>query len=125
MSHRQCILVVEDDSHIQDSMAHALSDEDYEVVTASNGQEGIEALHRIGKPCLVLLDLVMPVLDGWGFLEKLDRDDVPIVVLSAHIVDWKTMRIASLLRKPAGFLRKPFELEKLLEIVKIYCPCGS
>ncbi len=111
------IVLVEDDDGIRETMAALLEDEGYRVVPAANGEEGLAALRGTGDPCLVLLDLWMPVMNGWQMLEAM-RDDpalckVPVVVISA----------AGDLPPPKGaaaFLRKPIRLETLLENVNQY-----
>ena len=68
------ILVVDDDTDLQNALREALSEAGFEVETASKGQEGLQKALDI-KPNLILLDLVMPVMDGWEFLENLHKDD--------------------------------------------------
>jgi CheY-like chemotaxis protein len=111
------IVLVEDDDGIRETMAALLEDEGYKVMQAANGEEGLKALRTTADPCLVLLDLWMPVMNGWQMLAVL-RDDgelarVPVVVISA----------AGDLPPPAGaaaFLRKPIRLETLLESVETH-----
>lgn len=78
------ILVVDDTSAIRDLIADALMDEGYPVERAANGAEALAVVERT-RPCLILLDLHMPVLDGWGFARALAGRSlrVPIVVLTA------------------------------------------
>jgi CheY-like chemotaxis protein len=109
------IVLVEDDEGIRETMAALLEDEGYRVVQASNGEEGLARIRETADPCLVLLDLWMPVMNGWQMLEALRRDaalrHVPVVVISA----------AGDLPPPEGataFLRKPIRLETLLESVE-------
>jgi CheY-like chemotaxis protein len=109
------IVLVEDDEGIRETMGALLSDEGFHVVEAANGEEGLAALRATHDPCLVLLDLWMPVMNGWQMLEAM-RDDpalqrVPVLVISA----------AGDLTPPAGasaFLRKPIRLETLLAHVE-------
>lgn len=107
-------MLVEDDDGIRETMAALLEDEGYRVVPAANGEEGLAALRAAADPCLVLLDLWMPVMNGWQMLEAMRDDEalahVPVVVISA----------AGDLTPPKGaaaFLRKPIRLETLLESV--------
>jgi two-component system chemotaxis response regulator CheY len=108
------ILVVDDDEMIRDLVADALSDEGYAVVTA---QDGAEALGRIEEqmPALVLLDMRMPVLDGWGFA-RLARERglrLRIVVMTAaENADRWCQEIGG-----DGCLPKPFDLDVLFETV--------
>ena len=68
------ILVIDDDSELRAVLQEALTDASFEVETADNGQVGLEKALLI-KPNLILLDLVMPVMDGWEFLERLHQDE--------------------------------------------------
>jgi CheY-like chemotaxis protein len=76
--------VVDDDPAIRDLVADALQDEGYVVTTAANGAEAVEAIEQ-RRPSLVLLDMRMPVLDGWGFAQAMRERGVrlPIVVMTA------------------------------------------
>jgi CheY-like chemotaxis protein len=113
------VLIVEDDADIRDTFRAILEDRGYCVATAGNGRE---ALDRIAaeRPCLVLLDLMMPVMSGPEFLDVVKQDprlaSIPIVVVSAYgeMLDDSA---------PAeGFLRKPVGLEMLLQWVARFCP---
>ena len=79
-------LVVEDDHLIREAIAEALDEEGFEVVEAANGKEALDKLHA-ERASLVLLDLMMPVMDGWQFREAQLHDPelshIPVVVLSA------------------------------------------
>src|SRR5262249_21242039 len=92
-------------------------DEGYAVLEAANGLEGIERLQEAGSPSLVLLDLWMPVMDGWQMLETLRKDPklnkIPVIVISA----------AGGTSQPEGavaFLKKPVRLEQLLTAVQAH-----
>ncbi|HEX8702621.1 MAG TPA: response regulator [Myxococcaceae bacterium] len=106
------LLVVDDELSILEALQDILSLEGYEVVTAYNGVEG---LRRIGeqRPDLVLLDLMMPVMDGREMLRRVRENpalrDLPVVVMSAG-------RIADAERRAASAtLAKPFDLDHLLQ----------
>ena len=114
------ILVIEDDDAIRETLQEALAMEGYEVLLAANGREALDIIHDGARPGLALLDLMMPVMDGWHFLEELDVH-VPIVVVSAYVHGAKTMTAAALLRRPVGFMTKPINLDTLLEVVRTYC----
>ncbi|MFN2484068.1 MAG: response regulator [Candidatus Limnocylindria bacterium] len=109
------VLVVDDDPMIRSSISDILHLQGYPVATASNGAEAL-ALVEQSIPSLVLLDMRMPVLDGWGFAGALSqrRIEVPIVVVTAaqDAEDWAREVAAE------GFLAKPFELTDLLEVVE-------
>src|SRR5437868_10548242 len=106
------ILVVDDDPDILQTLALCLSTEGYRVLMASNGREALDVLDR-EKPAIILLDLMMPVMDGWQFVHELDargRRDVPLLILSA---DRAVQGHAQKLRA-SGHLAKPFDLDELL-----------
>jgi CheY-like chemotaxis protein len=118
------ILLVEDDAGIRETLKDVLEDQGYEVVTADNGQAGLERLREIGKPSLILLDLMMPVMNGEEFLsavrENQDLASIPVVAVSA----WpkEAMRLRGGTR---AFIEKPISLKRLLAIVEGLCTVGS
>jgi CheY-like chemotaxis protein len=111
------VLVVDDDPDILEALSEILEAEGFAVRRARNGQEALERLEE-GTPSLILLDLMMPVMDGWEFAQKLrqrpEAKGVPLVVLSAdRNVEAKSKEIGSV-----GHLAKPFELDDLLRMVR-------
>jgi CheY-like chemotaxis protein len=114
------VLVVEDDPDIAQSLSDVLASEGYSVVTAANGLEGLEALRARGEPCLILLDLMMPVMSGGEFLSVLRKDErfstVPVVVVSA----WPN-EAARVTAQTQGFVKKPVALDSLLESAYRFC----
>jgi two-component system chemotaxis response regulator CheY len=108
------VLVVDDDDAILEVVAVILQEVGYAVKTAQNGADALAMVEQ-AVPALVLLDMRMPVLDGWGFAAALAEREirVPIVVMSAaqHASSWAA-EIAA-----AGCLAKPFELSELLTVV--------
>jgi CheY-like chemotaxis protein len=111
------ILVIEDDADIRESLQQVLELEGYSVRTASNGREGLEALHADGRPALILLDLMMPVMNGWEFLEAQrgagELSSVPVVIVSAaHDLTRATSAVAT--------IKKPVDLDVLLEVIARY-----
>jgi CheY-like chemotaxis protein len=112
-------MVVEDDFAIRETLRELLEDEGYHVMWASNGQEALARL-RDHAPRLILLDLMMPVMDGWEFRIAQQRDPslahIPVVIISAdHGLEQKVSALAV-----DGWLAKPFELATLLETVNRY-----
>jgi CheY-like chemotaxis protein len=109
------VLVVEDERDIREIVAEALTDEGYQVIGACDGAEALDKL-RACHPAVVLLDLMMPRMNGWQFraAQRQDPDPgvsrVPVIVLSA------LGRVADL--DAAEYLQKPFELEQLLSAVR-------
>lgn len=121
---RECgtLLIVEDNEALLDTYKDLLELEGHEVVTAKNGQEALEALETIKQPCLILLDMFMPVMDGWQFLDqlKLRSEDLitslPIVICSAA---GASAEEAS--KQVRGYIRKPADIDLLLGTVKKFC----
>lgn len=119
---KKSILIVEDDSDIRQSMSDIFEDLGYKVVVAANGQEGLINLKKMDElPGVVILDLMMPVLDGCGFRNEQLKDSklgtVPTVLLSA---DSRLPMKA----KEFGFkeyVKKPIDLDHLISIAEKYC----
>jgi two-component system chemotaxis response regulator CheY len=110
------ILVVDDDEVIVGFVAMALKDEGYEVLKAANGAAAL-ALTRVHQPGMILLDMKMPVMDGWAFARAYSeqpKSSAPIVVMTAAAD--AAQRAADV--GAAAFLPKPFELDALLELVE-------
>ncbi len=107
------LLIVDDEVAILEALTDILSVEGYEVATAANGAEGLK---RAGeeRPDLILLDLMMPVMDGQEMLRRLkespDLRAIPVVVMSAG-------RVSKSELQGSRFLAKPFELDDLLDTV--------
>lgn len=116
MAEPRNILVVEDDAGIRESIAECLLTEGYAVTPVANGVEGLEWLRRENHPDLIVLDLVMPLMNGAQFLAAV-RDDpalreVPVVLMTAAMPT-RDLPIPA----ANGYLEKPFQLEDLLEAV--------
>jgi CheY-like chemotaxis protein len=113
-----CVLVVEDDNDIRETVAELLLEEGYQVRSAASGQDALEWLRREELlPDVVLLDLMMPIMDGWTFYDHLQQEarwaSLPIVVISADAnVQEKAARM-----KPIACLRKPVGIDELLAVV--------
>lgn len=115
----QCpVLVVDDESGIRDLVALILGIEGYPVWTAANGAEALDLLER-EPPAVLLLDMRMPVLDGWGVARALQERGVaiPIVVMTAAV---DASRWAAEVGA-AAYLAKPFDLVDLLATVEQIC----
>ena len=116
---RETVLVVDDEEDILLLCRVNLEFEDYRVVTASSGVEGL-ALARQVRPSLVLLDVMMPTMDGWHVLEALKADlamaDVPVVMLTARVQGEDQMRGWS--GGAADYIMKPFSPVALLETIR-------
>ncbi len=114
---RGLVLVVEDDVDIREALTGSLEASGYAVVEASDGEEALDRLETGLEPDVIVLDLMMPRLDGWGFLERLradpDHADVPVLVTSA-----------SQDRRPvdaSAWLSKPFHIDDFDRTVARLC----
>ena len=116
------VLVVDDDRHIRELLVDALLGEGYRAIAASNGQEALDAVAR-EIPEVILLDLMMPVMDGWTFAaryhEQRGTADVPIVVLSASR-DLPDTAVGLQAHGVRACLAKPFDLDAVLGLVERY-----
>jgi CheY-like chemotaxis protein len=115
------ILIIEDDDDIREILAEMLTDRGYPVVTACNGAEGLAAMRAGPVPCMVLLDLMMPIMDGWTLRAEMLADpalaQIPVVVVSgAADLESKTSEL-----KAARVLTKPVKWPVLLDSVRAYC----
>jgi CheY-like chemotaxis protein len=109
------LLIVEDEVAIRETLTEIVAKDGREIVTATDGQEALERLTEVPRPCLILLDLMMPRMNGWEFLQRKSADpliaDIPTIVLSGS-------------GRPAGAkhqLAKPVDVERLLVLVDQYC----
>ncbi|HMF42817.1 MAG TPA: response regulator [Polyangia bacterium] len=114
------ILVVEDDRDLRDSLGDALRLEGYNVVCVEHGEAALRHLGTGARPCVILLDLMMPVMDGWTFRQELLKDralsDIPVVLMTAATTSRATMVTSD------GILFKPFEVGTVLDAVQGRCP---
>ncbi|MBI4510960.1 MAG: response regulator [Deltaproteobacteria bacterium] len=116
------VLVIDDDLDIRETLATVLAEEGYAVASAANGEEALGYLARAPAPRLILLDLMMPVMNGWQFCarqrELPELASIPVVIISAdgnlqnHVKEIKA----------CSFLKKPIHLNELLDIVGRFCP---
>src|SRR4051812_20843484 len=109
------LLIVDDNDSQREGLALLLGQEGYAVETAANGQEALDYLAMGPAPNLIVLDMLMPVLDGWRFLDRLRRlpgmSAVPVIVTTGTILtrEWADAHGC------VGFVHKPFPLERLVE----------
>jgi CheY-like chemotaxis protein len=113
------VLVVEDDSDLRKSICTVLDDAGYLSWPAENGEIALERA-REERPCVILLDLMMPIMNGWEFRSEQLRDpklsSIPVVIMTA---DGRAADKARTLH--ADYLRKPIHLDALLEMINDYC----
>jgi CheY-like chemotaxis protein len=113
------VLIVEDDGDLRDMMAQLLMLEGFQTVSVANGREALEYLHQGARPDVILLDLMMPVMDGWEFRRRQQEDPsvagVPVIILSAL----DPTRASGV--EADAFLKKPLDFDRLLSLVRGYC----
>jgi CheY-like chemotaxis protein len=116
------ILLVEDDDGLGSILAAVLQDQGYRVVLASNGREALDYLSTQRPPDLILLNLVMPAMNGWKFREQLQKipelAEIPVILLSG--VRNLEKQAASL--GATDSFTKPYNLKALVDAVRQYCP---
>jgi len=110
------ILVVEDDSDLRDAMLELLRGFGRGAIGAANGQQALSILQSGLQPCVILLDLMMPGMDGWTFRREQMRDGrfarIPVIVLSAHPDPRRGGNLQG-----ADVLAKPLNFDRLLELL--------
>jgi CheY-like chemotaxis protein len=114
------VLVVDDDPDLRESVQDLLEENGYQVHTAANGREALEALERLPGVCILLLDWMMPVMSGEEFLEQLrqwpEAKRPAVLIVSAS----GAVRAEGV----AGTLKKPFSIDDLLALVGTHCGGG-
>src|SRR5215813_9187156 len=115
------ILVVEDDVDVARLLTEVLEAEGYRTATAANGCEALDHLRQNGHPDLILLDMMMPVMDGWKFREEQRKlpalASIPVVIVTA---DGNARGKAASIQA-AGYVAKPIRLKSLLDEVERVC----
>lgn len=113
------VLIVEDESYLCELIADVLQAEGHHTRTAANGREALDALQSY-TPDLILLDLMMPIMDGWEVIGALRTNpelaNIPVVIITA-IYDLKRTQQET---GAKAVLTKPFDIDQLAEVVKIY-----
>ena len=115
------VLIVDDDHGIRGVLTQILQDEGHSVSTASNGLEALQTLRKSLRPCVILLDLMMPVMNGWEFMNRRSQEedgisDIPVVVISA---DQRAREKATAIGAE-DCLEKPIDLNRLIDTVERY-----
>ncbi|NUR56520.1 MAG: response regulator [Acidobacteria bacterium] len=117
------VLVVEDDPDARELLRTALAAEGYEVRTAANGADALASL-RQERPCIILLDLMMPVMDGWAFRREQvndpDLSSIPVLCITAVFDPEHVARQLGL-----RCIRKPYRLEDVFGEVAAACGPGN
>jgi CheY-like chemotaxis protein len=121
---RQSVLIVDDDPDIREILAETLVDKGFDVATAANGLEALRILRSMSvPPSVILLDLMMPVMDGWAFRQELLKEPalaaIPVVVMTAAT----PARAAAV--DSRAILYKPLHMGTVVGLVQEHCPDGA
>ncbi len=108
------ILIIDDEPHIVKMVESRLKMNDYEVVSAFNGREGLNKVHD-ETPDLIILDVMMPKMDGYTFVRELkkEKNETPVIVLTAKTGMADLFEMEGVV----AYIQKPFETEDLLKII--------
>ncbi|MDB5107129.1 MAG: hypothetical protein JWM69_70 [Candidatus Binatus sp.] len=114
---KETILVIEDDAAVLDALCDFLQLKGFDVATARNGSEALDRLKTSPRPCLILLDLLMPTMDGWEFRRRQKKDptlaEIPVIVISA-VSGARTIDANAVLHKPVN-------VDRLIATIDQYC----
>ena len=117
----RCVLVVEDEPDAREAMVELIQQEGFTALGARHGQEAIDLLRAGRRPSLILLDLKMPVMDGWAFCAELGADErfasIPVAILTASAI-YESLPHR---RNGAGLFTKPVDFQRLLALVRRFC----
>ena len=116
------ILIVDDDTNVRQTLIHTVKYTGYDALGCANGVEALDYLHSPAEcPCLMFLDVEMPVMGGWAVLQKIQDDSelatIPVVMISAG-GDHTQLALA---HGAVSFLKKPFDITMVMTIIKHYC----
>jgi CheY-like chemotaxis protein len=123
-THRpELILIVDDDGDVREAVRTVLENAGYQTAEAEGGLEALAFVKEAtNKPALLLLDLMMPSMDGWQLRARLRSDPelaaIPIVIMTAHA---GVLRAVADVRPETPVLPKPLDVERLLQVVATYC----
>jgi two-component system response regulator MprA len=121
MAHRHDVMLVEDDRESRDALAAVLEAYGFQVREAVDGQDALDQLHAGYRPCAILLDLMMPRLDGWGFrdAQRVDPDlgRIPVALLTAA----GNVRLQARRLEVEAAFSKPADLDGVLTFIEGHC----
>jgi len=117
------VLVVEDNKELREGICEVLRLTGYQAVGAEHGEAALRHLSAGSKPCVILLDLMMPVMNGWKFHEEMRKKpnlaEVPVIVMTAaNASDAQAISAVAV-------VHKPLRVDALIEMVREHCPGGA
>ncbi len=120
------ILIIDDEKDLIEVLSFRLQSYGYQVISATDGESGLKKV-KSEQPNLIILDLMMPNMDGYEVARRLKADalssSIPVIVLTAAVTPDLSNKISRL--NVSGYLIKPFEPEALLEAIKKFIPSGD
>lgn len=125
MSHaepcQKSVMIIDDDRGICEMLELLLEDEGYTTQIAYNGMDGLMRLQSTPKPCIILLDLNMPIMTGWEFRHEQKKDpalaEIPVAIISAD----RSLQQQPFSIDAVDYFRKPVEVERLLDLLDNVC----
>jgi CheY-like chemotaxis protein len=118
----ETVLIVDDHADTREGLRHVLEGEGFTVHAASNGLEALTLLYRGLRPCVIVMDLMMPVMNGFEFrqeqLKHSDIADIPFIAYSA-VVD---IPAHALTLQATDYFQKPIEVAQVMTIIRRHCP---
>ena len=123
MANPECpkIFVIEDEDDIREAFVEALKVEGYRVESFADGQQAIDGLYKSPEPCLILLDMLMPVMSGEEFMEHFHKLPATILPIPVFLVSATSNQEHSFKMGCKGFMKKLIDLDALLIIVSSFC----
>jgi CheY-like chemotaxis protein len=128
----QPILIIEDEPDLRETLKDLLEISGFKVMTASNGKEGLDHIRNAGNPCLILLDLMMPVMNGWQFLEALhvdtdvDVEPEPVQRKPSVVIVSAAADLVEVDRKyDCVLMRKPVNIHELIHLAHQHCEAAA
>ena len=116
------VLVVDDDEHMREYVRASLELEGYSVLEAGTADEGMAVLEGEQQPQLILLDVMMPGMDGWGMLQRIQErhGSIPVIMFSGQVDERSAVHAEE--RGASAFVGKPFDPQQLIDQAKHILP---
>lgn len=115
------IFIIEDDPAIRECFRMTLESEGYSTETFANGRDAIARLEQSAEPCLILLDFMMPIMNGTEFMKEFSKFPTTVIPIPVYLCTAGGTKSDSIKLGCCGFIKKPVDLDVLLIIVKKYC----
>lgn len=116
-----CVMLVEDDPDIRDLFSDFIRDAGYGVLAIADGRQALEKLRAGARPCVILLDLMMPVMDGWTFRRAQLEDEALTTVPTVLFTGVANPQKEAEALQADGFLLKTADRGVILSLIERYC----